>query len=218
MPVADGIALIRGVRSSNAATVPALAVTAYAREEERTQALSAGFDAHLVKPLEPADLIRTAAELTRATRFRRRPRPRRESPLRRRLRQSRSRPNRSRPIRRFPAVGGSLVEDSADTRTRSRSCWSSTDVVAMAGCGAEGIEIALGSVPTWHWSTSDSRTWTATRWRAGCERSWVRASRWWRSRTRGAEARARALEAGFDSHVAKPVDFDRLHALIRKTD
>src|SRR5437879_11713283 len=39
-------------------SIPALAVTAYARAEDRTRALSSGFQMHVAKPLEPADLDR----------------------------------------------------------------------------------------------------------------------------------------------------------------
>lgn len=64
MPSADGISLIRRVRTSPHAAIAAIAVTAYAREEERVLALAAGFDRHLSKPIEPASLVAAVRELT----------------------------------------------------------------------------------------------------------------------------------------------------------
>jgi signal transduction histidine kinase len=66
MPGQDGFALIRTVRSwpSDAGgAVPALALTAYARPEDREQALTEGFQMHLSKPVEPRDLIGAVARL-----------------------------------------------------------------------------------------------------------------------------------------------------------
>jgi K+-sensing histidine kinase KdpD/ActR/RegA family two-component response regulator len=68
MPVEDGYALIRKVRtlpSARSATVPAAAVTAYAREDQRQQALAAGFQLHLAKPVDPPQLARAVAALLR---------------------------------------------------------------------------------------------------------------------------------------------------------
>jgi signal transduction histidine kinase/CheY-like chemotaxis protein len=70
MPNEDGYSLIRKVRSSTApriAAIPAAAVTAHAREDERTQALAAGFHVHLAKPVEPAVLARTVEKLVRGS-------------------------------------------------------------------------------------------------------------------------------------------------------
>ncbi|MDO9018467.1 MAG: ATP-binding protein [Deltaproteobacteria bacterium] len=68
MPGGDGYALIRGVRALPAdrgGRVPALALTAYARAEDRARALRAGFDEHLPKPVEPSALVRVLARLAR---------------------------------------------------------------------------------------------------------------------------------------------------------
>ena len=64
MPGMDGYALIRRVRESereqpNRPPLPAVALTAYAREDDRAVALAAGFNAHLPKPVEPEDLLAT---------------------------------------------------------------------------------------------------------------------------------------------------------------
>jgi signal transduction histidine kinase len=66
MPGEDGYELIRQVRARGAgrgAELPAAAVTAYAREEDRALALAAGFQAHLAKPFDPMELIRMVARL-----------------------------------------------------------------------------------------------------------------------------------------------------------
>ena len=66
MPGEDGYELIRKVRALSpqaVALVPALALTAYARAEERALAFSAGFQSHMTKPAEPAELITTIARM-----------------------------------------------------------------------------------------------------------------------------------------------------------
>jgi CheY-like chemotaxis protein len=70
MPDEDGYTLIRKVRASAAgrvAAIPAAAVTAHAREDERRLALSSGFHLHLAKPFELAQLTRTVQELVRGS-------------------------------------------------------------------------------------------------------------------------------------------------------
>jgi CheY-like chemotaxis protein/anti-sigma regulatory factor (Ser/Thr protein kinase) len=66
MPGEDGCELIRRIRAMPAArlaTLPAAAVTAHARDDERTRALAAGFHTHLTKPIHPAALARAVATL-----------------------------------------------------------------------------------------------------------------------------------------------------------
>jgi CheY-like chemotaxis protein len=67
MPVQDGYELIKQVRSmkQNGTDIPAVAMTAYAREEDRQRALSAGFQVYLPKPVEPMELIAILAKLSR---------------------------------------------------------------------------------------------------------------------------------------------------------
>ncbi len=68
MPVEDGYTLIRKVRSlpsRRSASVPAAAVTAYAREDQRQQALAAGYQLHIAKPVNPPELARAVATLLR---------------------------------------------------------------------------------------------------------------------------------------------------------
>jgi len=66
MPDMDGYELIQRVRRElpSLAHMPAIALTAYARSEDRTRALRAGFAAHLAKPVEPTELLTTVASVT----------------------------------------------------------------------------------------------------------------------------------------------------------
>lgn len=59
----DGYALIRQVRSTSTPNqdIPAIALTAYATEDNRQKALAAGFQQHLAKPLEPEALVTAIA-------------------------------------------------------------------------------------------------------------------------------------------------------------
>jgi PAS domain S-box-containing protein len=66
MPRVDGfelIARVRGATDVAVRTVPAAAVTAYARSEDRIKALQSGFQLHLAKPIDPAALTAAVAEL-----------------------------------------------------------------------------------------------------------------------------------------------------------
>jgi signal transduction histidine kinase/ActR/RegA family two-component response regulator len=67
MPDEDGLSLIRRVRSRPAAAggrIPAAALSAYARPEERARAILAGFDLHVAKPVEPLVLAEAIRRLT----------------------------------------------------------------------------------------------------------------------------------------------------------
>jgi CheY-like chemotaxis protein len=59
MPVQDGYALLRRLRElpGNVRLIPAVALTAHARAEDRERALAVGFQAYLPKPIEPARLV-----------------------------------------------------------------------------------------------------------------------------------------------------------------
>jgi CheY-like chemotaxis protein len=54
----DGYELVRQVRRLRP-TLPAIAVTAYARREDRSKALAAGFNGYCVKPIDGQDFYRT---------------------------------------------------------------------------------------------------------------------------------------------------------------
>jgi signal transduction histidine kinase len=66
VPLEDGYSLIRKIRSrkpDRGGEVPAAALTAYVRTEDRQRALESGFQAHLPKPIDPSELIATVARL-----------------------------------------------------------------------------------------------------------------------------------------------------------
>lgn len=68
MPVMDGFALIGRLRGSDDAAlrdIPAAALTAYARTEDRAKALQSGFEIHLAKPIDPAELVAAVKALAR---------------------------------------------------------------------------------------------------------------------------------------------------------
>jgi signal transduction histidine kinase len=66
MPQHDGYELVRQLRQLPAemgGQVPAIALTAYARDEDRLRALAAGFQMHVVKPVQPQDLVAAAVHV-----------------------------------------------------------------------------------------------------------------------------------------------------------
>ena len=68
MPDEDGYSLIRSVRQmAGERKLPAIALTAYARKQDAEEALGAGYDCHLPKPVAPADLIRAIKSVTLIT-------------------------------------------------------------------------------------------------------------------------------------------------------
>ena len=67
MPEVDGfefIGWVRGLAREQGGQVPAIALTAFARSEDRLKALEAGFSTHISKPVEPSELIATIASVT----------------------------------------------------------------------------------------------------------------------------------------------------------
>jgi CheY-like chemotaxis protein len=66
MPGMDGYQFIHEVReldASQGGTVPAIALTAFARSEDRTRAMMAGYNMHVAKPIEAQELLATVANL-----------------------------------------------------------------------------------------------------------------------------------------------------------
>ncbi|MEC4892472.1 MAG: PAS domain S-box protein [Oscillatoria sp. PMC 1051.18] len=69
MPDLDGYSLIQQIRAlppEKGGQIPAIALTAYAREEDRQRALKSGYQRHVTKPIEPEKLVQVAIELLRA--------------------------------------------------------------------------------------------------------------------------------------------------------
>ena len=70
MPEEDGYSLIRKIRALDkhrGGNTPALALTAYARSEDRMQAIRNGYQMHIAKPVEPAELTTVVAALAGRT-------------------------------------------------------------------------------------------------------------------------------------------------------
>ena len=70
MPGEDGYSLIRRIRAlgpDRGGNTPAVALTAYARAEDRVRSVLAGFQMHVSKPVEPAELITMVASLAGRT-------------------------------------------------------------------------------------------------------------------------------------------------------
>ena len=68
MPKMSGFELIAAVRRSpnrRVQKIPAAALTAYARSEDRTHALRSGFQLHLAKPIDPGELMAAIASLAK---------------------------------------------------------------------------------------------------------------------------------------------------------
>jgi signal transduction histidine kinase len=65
MPKQDGYSLLEKIQSLRLEgnNIPAIALSAYARDEDRAQALKAGFQKYISKPVDPFDFIATIAEL-----------------------------------------------------------------------------------------------------------------------------------------------------------
>ncbi len=68
MPIVDGYMLMRQIRSlspEQGGQLPAIALTAYARDYDQQQAQKAGFQMHISKPVEPAQLVAAIANLVK---------------------------------------------------------------------------------------------------------------------------------------------------------
>jgi CheY-like chemotaxis protein len=68
MPGRDGYELIREVRRCETSVrgIPAIAVTAFVRMEDRARAIEAGYNRHLSKPIDPGELMSALSSLLRA--------------------------------------------------------------------------------------------------------------------------------------------------------
>src|SRR5207244_12312245 len=68
MPEMDGYELLEKIRSEyppNMRPIPAVALTAFATEQERERSFEAGYQVHLVKPVTISELVRTVASIAK---------------------------------------------------------------------------------------------------------------------------------------------------------
>ena len=199
LPGEDGYVLMKRLRrlpEAQGGRIPALAVSAYVREEDRVRARSVGFDGHLAKPFEPADLVSAVARLA-----------------------GRSNGDSSHPESASEAVRILVVEDDPDSREGLRELlevWGHS--VEVAESGGEGIEKALRGRP--EIALIDiglpeiDGFEVAQRIREAIGESpmiLVALTGY-----AGAEDRRRALESGFDAHLAKPINAEKLSSLLTR--
>jgi len=63
LPDVDGYDFIRTIREKRKSRIPAIALTAMARVEDRLKALTAGYQMHVSKPVEPSELVTIVSSL-----------------------------------------------------------------------------------------------------------------------------------------------------------
>ena len=71
LPDLDGFEMIRRIRSQSDPVLretPAIALTAYARSQDRVRALESGFQMHIGKPADPAELVAAIAAFAKRSR------------------------------------------------------------------------------------------------------------------------------------------------------
>jgi len=214
MPEEDGYSLIRRIRDwppEAGGLTPAIAVSAYAREEDRIRSHSAGFQMHLAKPFEPIELTTAIERLTRGsgTPVRADPVPRSslsepEAPVA----ASASEPSPPRVL---------VIEDDLDSREGLRElleAWG--HVVDVADNGLDGIQRALDRSPGIALidiglpDLDGYEVAQRLRRHLGKEEIFLVAL----TGHVGPHHHRQALASGFDAHLTKPVDFDKLGSLL----
>jgi CheY-like chemotaxis protein len=214
LPYQDGYSLIDAVRKLPAGEgggVPALAVTAYAREEDRMKALIAGFQGHLTKPFEPEALVSAVGTLVgrHSTSLH----PAAAAPAPEDLLAPRDENGEPRPARVL------IVEDDRDSREGLRELlqvWG--HLVEVAQDGTEGIEKALETQPGVAFidvglpGLDGYEVAHRIREAFGQRPILLVALTGYVD----SEARRRAEESGFDAHLPKPVNIEKLRPLLEK--
>jgi CheY-like chemotaxis protein len=215
LPEEDGFSLISRVRQlppERGGKVPALAVSAYVREEDRMRALAAGFQGHVSKPFDPSELLAAIAALA----------GRAASPA--------VTPNLPAPGEKTAAAAradtetGSalssrvlIVEDDRDSREGLRELlevWGHR--VDVAEDGAAGIEKAIEISPRIAiidigLPGLDGYAVAQRIREAFGERPIILIAL---TGYVGSEDHRRARESGFDAHLAKPVNVEKLNSLL----
>ena len=194
MPGEDGYSLVRSIRQGEETVrdLPALAVSAYAREEDRIRSLSAGFQLHLSKPFDPVDLLIAVNRLLR-----------REAPA------------NGKPAPHGPQI--LVIEDDADIRESLRELLEMSGyVVEVAEDGLKGIELILANRPRLvlvdiglpgldGFAVAERVRRLMTK-----EEAWLVAL----TGLTSDDDVAQMVASGFDDYVPKPIAFDKLDALV----
>jgi len=215
MPVEDGYSLVRRMRRlapEDGGRVPAIAVSAYAREEDRIRSLAAGFQQHIAKPLDPAELIGSIARLSR-----RHPDvPTADAALRERP-PAATDPSTTGGNGRPTAARVLIVEDDGDAREGLKSLlemWGHE--VSVAEDGPRGIERALADRPDV--ALIDVGLPGMDGYQVALRLAEVLGehSIFMVALTGYAapEDRSRAFESGFHAHLAKPINYAKLSTLL----
>jgi CheY-like chemotaxis protein len=205
LPVEDGYALIDMVRRLEAGQgreVPALAVSAYAREEDRMKALAAGFQGYVSKPFEPATLVSAVGSLA----------GRGASPAGQASESAGAETGERRPPARIL-----IVEDDFDSREGLRELlqvWGHS--VEVAQDGTEGIEKAMETQPgialiDIGLPGLDGYEVAHRIREAFGERPILLVAL---TGYVDSEDRQRASESGFDAHLPKPISAEKLKPLL----
>lgn len=211
MPGEDGYALVERVRRlplDEGGMTPALAVTAYAREEDRIRAAGAGFQNHIAKPFEPSELVSVVGRLAGV-------RGRREEDLHESLE-----PGAEADARRLQEGCGArvlVIEDDNDSREGLRSLleiWGYP--VEVADTGERGIEMAIERRPEIALidiglpELDGYQVASRIREVLGHDGIFLVALTGYAD----GDERRRALASGFNAHVSKPIDFSILDSLL----
>ena len=195
MPGEDGYSLLRRIRQREEAgsSLPAIAVSAYAREEDRIRALSAGFQMHLAKPFEPAELLAAVARAAED-----RPGAAKDRAMRSTLHVLviEDDPDLGEGLKRLLELAGYQVELAGDGASGIERALERRPMVALVDLGLPGVD-GYG---------------VARKLRSLVPReemSLVAISGLSRRDDLG-----KAVESGFDDYIEKPVTFDRLDAVV----
>jgi len=193
MPGEDGYSLVRKVRQGGleAPDLPALAVSAYAREEDRIRSLSAGFQLHLSKPFEPVDLLIAVNRLLRRE------------------------PTVPTGADAHPQI--LIIEDDPDVREGLRELLESSGYdVDTAEDGLKGIERILAGKPRLVFVDIGLPGLDGFAIAERVRRLLTKEEVWLVAVTglTQDEDVARIVSSGFDDYLAKPISFDKLDALL----
>ena len=216
MPVEDGYSLLRRLRErppERGGTLPAIAVSAYAREEDRIRASAAGFQVHLAKPFKPSELVSAVARLHRDAQTRK---------ARAALSGAVSTPDRislsGDEERGANAYRVLVIEDDVDVREGLRhllEIWGHH--VEVADTGARGVEKAIENPPQIALidiglpEIDGYEVARRIRRAHGRDVIFLVAV----SGYTGAAERQRALESGFDAELPKPINIAVLQSLLQ---